>query len=82
MPHPGGETNRCRLCHADGLYEAPKTKHLDEADCYTCHQSQEYRPWPPALSHEVTDTSPGTCLECHKELSHAERPNCVGCHAL
>jgi hypothetical protein len=82
MPHRGGETERCRLCHADGIIEAPKARHLNESDCYTCHQSLEYGPWPPTLSHEISDTSPAKCLECHQDLSHADRPNCVGCHAL
>lgn len=80
MPHPGGETDRCQLCHADGTFDAPKTKHLDQADCYTCHQAPEYGAWPPGVPHEVADPGPARCLECHKDLDHADRPSCVGCH--
>ncbi len=82
MPHRGGEADRCELCHADGTWQAPKTKHLGEADCYTCHQAVDYGSWPPAPPHEVADPEPTRCLVCHDQLDHADRPSCVACHVL
>jgi hypothetical protein len=80
MPHRGGDLERCSLCHQDGTSDAAVTKHLEEHDCYTCHQAAEYGPYPPGMPHELASQDRMTCLECHQDLGHAERERCLDCH--
>jgi hypothetical protein len=80
MPHRGGEVERCALCHRDGSADAAVTAHIEEHDCYTCHQATQYGPYPPTISHEVSVPERASCLECHPDIDHSARPSCVDCH--
>jgi hypothetical protein len=80
MPHRGGDPADCKRCHQDGTIGAPLARHLDQTDCYTCHQAPEYGAWPPAVPHQVTSFSDQSCLDCHGDSKHPERPSCQTCH--
>jgi hypothetical protein len=82
LPHPGGDLERCSLCHRDGAVDAAVTGHVEEHDCYTCHQAAEYGPYPPAIAHEVEQPDRESCLSCHQDLDHAERERCLDCHGI
>jgi hypothetical protein len=80
MAHRGGEPVNCILCHKDGTMDAPISKHLEEADCYTCHEAHDYGSWPPAVPHQVTLLDDQACRACHTDSKHPERQSCHTCH--
>ncbi len=80
MPHPLGDESRCVLCHVDGTAGAPRASHIEEQDCRTCHISAQAGSWPPVVSHQVTSPDDASCLSCHGNIDHRERPSCLSCH--
>ncbi|MGE5787167.1 MAG: hypothetical protein ACM3ZE_21415, partial [Myxococcales bacterium] len=82
VPHIGGESATCVLCHSDGEAGAAAVKHLNEQDCFLCHEASERGVWPPSAPHAVGSPQSANCLSCHGQIDHADRSPCSKCHQL
>jgi DmsE family decaheme c-type cytochrome len=78
-----GDTEDCRLCHEEDLYQFNRTEHALEAQsCYGCHtgaRAEEHNAGQldgedvpgPAISTLSTEDANAVCTECHESSHHS-----------